>query len=144
MIQTNGENFYQILRWCPGEILQIWSSWHETTLLNFDGKINCVVIPPVLKNNFLKLSQSVFCERKHHEIYHKMLAVKLETTNIPAKPPTKQSNQAQTSQTTHKPPTNQPNYPQTSHKHTIMSRKSVFLCYQKLQRQCKICAKFAS
>ena len=55
-----------------------------------------------------------------------MLAVKLETTNIPAKPPTKQSNQAQTSQTTHKPPTNQPNYPQTSHKHTIMSRKSVF------------------
>ena len=55
-----------------------------------------------------------------------MLTVKLETTHIPAKSPTKQSNQAQTSQTTHKPPTNQPNYPQTSHKHTIMSRKSVF------------------
>ena len=52
------------------------------------------------------------------------LAVELETTYKPAKPPTSQSNHPQTnqtihkqpqiSQTTHKPPKNQPNHSQTS------------------------------
>ena len=42
-----------------------------------------------------------------------LLAVKLETTHKPIKPPT---NHSQISQTTHKPATNQSNHPQTTQK----------------------------
>ena len=46
------------------------------------------------------------------------LAIKLETTHKPSKPPTKQPNCPQTTHTSHKtarPPTNQPNTGQTTH-----------------------------
>ena len=32
--------------------------------------MNCVVIPPVLKNSPWKLSQGVYCIRKPRKIYH--------------------------------------------------------------------------
>ena len=40
------------------------------SILNFTGKMNPAVVPPVLKNNPLKLSQVVFCIRTPREIYH--------------------------------------------------------------------------
>ena len=89
-----------------------------------------------------------------------MLAV-LETTHKPVKPPTNQPKHPQTSQTTHKPFRNQPNRPQTTQrpakpltnqpnigqtteKPANYEQKISFLCYQKLQQQCKTCAKFAT
>ena len=52
-----------------------------------------------------------------------------------------------TSQTTRKPgepPTNQPHTGQIAHKPANYQKKISFLCYQKLQRYCKTCAKFAT
>ena len=59
----------------------------------------------------------------------------------------KTRNHPQTSQTTRKPgepPTNQPHTGQITHKPASYEKKISFLCYQKLQRYCKTCAKFAT
>ena len=67
-----------------------------------------------------------------------MLAVKLETTHKPA------TNHSQTSQTTDKPATNQPQTSQTTDNPANYEQKISFLCFQKLQRQHKTCAKFVT
>ena len=84
----------------------------------------------------------------------KSLAVKLETTHKPAKPPTNQPQISQTSykpakppmnhpQTTHKlakPPTNQPNIGQITHKPASYEQKISFFMLRKtlatLQNMC--------
>ena len=82
----------------------------------------------------------------------------IQTTHKPSKPPT---HHPQTSQTSHIPARNQPNHPQNERNYPQTSYKLAkprikypktpnyelkisFLCYQKLQRQFKTCAKFAT
>ena len=69
---------------------------------------------------------TLFCFQKMQN----MLIYNQEKFQTPAKPLASQANQPHTGQIAHKPA----NY----------EKKISFLCYQKLQRYCKTCAKFAT
>ena len=96
------------------------------------AKTNAVIICwEVLPRNFTQQSPTKTFIRWKTEI----TTVKLETTHKPA---------TNHSQTSHKSATNQPHPSQTTDNPANYEQKISFLCYQKLQRQHKTCAKFVT
>ena len=107
-----------------------------------------------VKKVFLEISQNLqekMCQRlflrklqlNFYRIIKMSFNFSIQTASF-SKPPKNQPKHPQTTQKPVKPPTNQPNHPETTQKPANYEQKISFLCYQKLQQQCKTCAKFAT